>query len=85
MSGQKLSIFGQEVPVTEVPILERKEVPSEYKLEDGSVIRFISSATSVLRVDGQHDGEGNPVYLIKTGQAVSVITSGPGLKETSNK
>lgn len=85
MSDQKINLFGQEVPVTEVPILERKEIPSEYKLGDGSLIRFVASATSVLRINGQYDGEGNPIYLVKTGQAVTIITSGPEVKKNITK
>jgi len=85
VSDQKINLFGQEVSVTEVPILERKEDPSQYKLGDGSVIRFVCSATSVLRINGQYDGEGNPIYLVKTGQAVTVVLSGSEVKKASNK
>jgi len=73
-------MLGQEIPVTEVPILERHETPAEYRLEDGSVVRFATVATAVYRLDGQYDHEGNPVYVIKNGNVVTVMKSDPRVK-----
>lgn len=36
------------------------------KLEDGSVIKIRPAVTGVVRVDGQYDPEGNPIYVVKT-------------------
>ena len=68
-----LRLLGKDVPATEVPIINRIEEPMELQLEDGSLIRVVAPVTSVLRIDNEWDGEGNPVYLVKNGVAVTVI------------
>lgn len=79
-----LNLLGRDVPVTEVPILERHEVPAEYHLEDGTVVRFATVATAVYRLDGQYDLEGYPMYVIKNGNVVTVIQAGEGVKRKLN-
>ncbi len=83
MSERKttLNLFGREIPATEVPIVERHEVPAEYHLEDGTVVRFATTATAVFRLDDQYDLEGNPMYLIKNGNVVTVIQPGDRVKK----
>jgi hypothetical protein len=75
-----ISLLGQNIQVTNVPILKKNESISEYELEDGSKIQFRAVATAVLRLDGQYDGEGNPIYLVKNGQIVTATTAGEGLR-----
>ena len=75
-----LTLWGAEVPVTEVSIVNRSETPAEYTLEDGSLVRVASVATQILRVDGQYDAEGLPFYLVKTGTVVTTISSPPSLR-----
>jgi len=80
----KLNLFGRDVDVTEVPIVQRHETPAEYHLEDGSVVRFATIATAVYRIDGQYDMEGNPIYVIKNGNVVTVIQAAPKTKRQLN-
>jgi hypothetical protein len=68
-----LKLLGKNVPVTEVPITSRKELPAEYELEDGSFLRIAAPVTTVYRLDGEFDAEGNPVYFVKNGIAVNVV------------
>jgi hypothetical protein len=75
-----LNLWGGEVPVTDVPIVKKSESLAEYELEDGSTIRVASVVTQVLRVDGQYDPEGQPFYLVKTGNVVNTISSQPHLR-----
>ena len=72
---QTISVLGQNVVVTEIPIVKSDEKTNEYELEDGSVIRFRAVATAILRVEGQHDGDGNPIYLVKNGTIVNVVSA----------
>ena len=58
---QTISLLGQNVIVPEIPIVKSDEKTNEYELEDGSVIRFRAVATAILRVEGQYDGDGNPI------------------------
>jgi hypothetical protein len=76
-----LPLFGHEMQVTEVDIIEKKERPAEYTLEDGSVIRFAAVPTAVLRLDGQFTGDGNPVYLVLNGTVVTVVSAPEELRK----
>jgi hypothetical protein len=58
---------------TEIAVRESKEPWTELTLDDGTILRVKSVVASVVRVDGQYDQEGNPVYLIKAAQATSVV------------
>jgi hypothetical protein len=55
---------------------ESKEGWNEYLLEDGTVIRAKLAVISFLRVDGEYDPEGNPLYAMKA-TSTHVITSVP--------
>jgi hypothetical protein len=73
---ETISLLGRNVQVTNVPVVKKNEQASEYELEDGSTIQFRAVATAVLRIDGQYDGEGDPIYIVKNGTVVTVTTSG---------
>jgi len=71
---RKLSLGNREVDVTELDIIKRSgEGLAEYVLEDGSVIRVANVAVVVYRMDGQSDGEGNPLYIVKLGTSVTTV------------
>lgn len=69
----KISLFGQDIEATDVPISKSTENYNEYELADGSTIRLKVVATAVLRLDGQYTPEGDPIYLVKNGQVVTVV------------
>ena len=82
---KKLDIFGHETDVTDVPIAEATECFNEYVLEDGSVLRVKTVATSILRIEGQFTPDGKPVYIVLTNANTVVLTSKltkPGIIET---
>ena len=68
-------MFGHDIPVTDVPVVDHEERFLQYKLEDGSIIKVKNVATSVLRVDDQYLPDGSPVYLIISNPVVSVVSS----------
>ena len=37
---------------------------NEYLVEDGTVIKLKNVVTEILRLDGEYDPEGNPIYLV---------------------
>lgn len=86
---KKISVFGHEVDVSDVPIVKADERFNLYVLEDGTVLRVKSVATSMLRVDGQYLPDGNPIYIVVITPAVSVesspIKKEPGEKEKAVK
>ena len=67
----QMTINGQAIQGSDVPIIESSEVWSEYKLEDGATLRVKFAVGSFVRLADQQDPEGNPVYLVK-GTVVSV-------------
>lgn len=60
----------------EVGVKESTERWSDITLEDGSVLRLKTSVLGAVRMSGEFDPEGNPMYALKAGQ-VLVIASAP--------
>ncbi len=58
----------------EVPILESNEKWSEIRLEDGTILRVKPNVLSVIRVTGQYDQEGNPMYALKSAQVMTIAS-----------
>jgi hypothetical protein len=81
---KKLTLLGKVFDATDVPIVKAEESFSHYVLEDGSVLRVKSVATSMLRVDGEYLPDGSPVYIVLTSPAVNVESS-PLKKEVEQK
>lgn len=77
----KIPLFGNDIDASEVPIIKSQENFNEYELEDGSVIRLKVVATAVLRIEGQYTPDGDPLYLVKNGQVVSVISAHDNLRK----
>jgi len=75
-----MEIFGHEVEVTDVEIVERKEHVSQYRLEDGAVIRVATPPTLIRRIEGQWNADGNPVYIVIVGTTTNVISAPDEIK-----
>ena len=78
MAEQKktIKLLGNDIAVSDVPITKALvEHFSEYELEDGSVIRVKSTPNSVLRVEGQYNLDGSPLYIVLTTPVVNVLRS----------
>ena len=77
----KMVLLGHETDVTEVNIVEKKnERMAEYTLEDGSLIRFIAYPTSVIRLDGQYNPDGTPIYLVLNQPLTTVVSTPDHMK-----
>lgn len=63
---------GQTADGLEVTIKETTERWSEVTLEDGATLRLKPNVLSVVRIDGQYDPEGNPLYVLKSNQVMMV-------------
>ncbi len=81
MKQRTLPLLGHDTPVTEVDILERKDHVAEFKLEDGALIRFTAVPTAVLRLDGQYNADGNPIYVVLNGTVVTVVSAPEELRK----
>lgn len=60
----------------EVPVLESTERWTEIALEDGTKLRVKPTVLAAIRVTGQYDQEGNPMYALKSSQ-VMMVSSAP--------
>jgi hypothetical protein len=67
---------GPIVDASDVPIQESTERWTDIHLEDGTHLRLKVNALSAVRIDGQWDAEGNPIYLLKSNQMM-VLASTP--------
>ena len=81
MAENKVSINfgGRQVEATPVEVTQNAERWNEYLLEDGTVLKMKLVLKKVLRVDGEFDSEGNPVYIMQSTN-VSSISSPAHLK-----
>ena len=65
---------GETVQGTIVEIESSDERFNTLVLGDGRVLKVKHVVAEVIRVDGETDPEGNPVYLIKGGNVVHLVT-----------
>lgn len=62
---------GRKIEATDVDFRTKKEDWNEYALEDGSVLKFKTVVTSVIRT-GDYDQTRNPVYLVRSTNVTQV-------------
>jgi hypothetical protein len=65
---------GQIADGVEVPIEESNERWSEIKLGDGTIVRVKLSIVSVVRVPGQYDQVGNPMYIMNMTPTIAIFS-----------
>ena len=80
----KFKLGSEEVDAWDVPIEETTERWTEIKLEDGAVLRLKTVVGAVFRMDDKTDADGNPVYAIKSTNAL-VTVNGPEPKTNGRK
>jgi hypothetical protein len=72
---RKVRLGDKDVDATEMGFQTGGEHWNEYLLGDGTVLRLKPVVTEILRVDGLWDPEGNPVFIVKAANVVSVSAS----------
>lgn len=70
---------GRDVEATLVDFVIGREDWNEYQLHDGTVLRLRVVVSEVFRLHGEWDAEGNPVYIVKSGN-VLVVRAAENLK-----
>jgi hypothetical protein len=63
---------GGEIEAEPIGFRSSGEHWNEYLLDDGSVLKLKPVVTEVLRVEGQYDPMGNPVYVLQSTNVVAV-------------
>ena len=79
MDKVTINFGGRQVEATPVEVNQSGERWNEYFLEDGTVLKMKLVLKKVLRVDGEYDEEGNPVYVMQSTN-VSAINAPKNLK-----
>lgn len=62
----------QEVDAVEVRYKSVREDWNEYDIDDGTTVRVKLLVSEIVRLTDRFDQEGNPVYVIKSGNVVFV-------------
>jgi hypothetical protein len=73
---KQINLNGNMVDATPISPTSSSEHWNQYLLEDGTIIRMKLVATEFLKVEGQRDAEGNPVYAIKSTNVTSIEAPG---------
>ena len=68
----KIDWRGRQVDAVEMDFQTRREDWSEYQLYDGTVLKMKTAVGEILRIEGEYDPEGNPVYQVKSTNVMMV-------------
>jgi hypothetical protein len=83
-NGRKITVplpTGGTAEGVEVQVEESSERWSEFTLQDGTVIRVKATVTSAVRVEGQYDALGNPMYLTNITPVLSIVNVPDSLRK----
>jgi hypothetical protein len=64
-------------------VKQSDEHTNTYVLQDGTLVSLRAVVTEVWRVLGQYDPEGNPLYIVKSGNVVTVTAPEALRRKTS--
>jgi hypothetical protein len=64
----------------EVSVRESTERWTDILLEDGTALRLKANVLSAIRIEGQYDPEGNPMYALKAGQTLTILSAPENLR-----
>jgi hypothetical protein len=71
----KIEYGGKQYEAVRVEANQSTEHWNQYLLEDGSLLKIKTVVTEIFRVIGEYDGHGNPMYIVRSGNVVSVIAT----------
>jgi hypothetical protein len=69
----------------EVAVDESTEKWSEYKLSDGTLVRGKLTIVSAVRIEGQYDPNGNPMYSLNMTPSIVIMSADERLRAKSKK
>ena len=67
---REVTYQGRKVKGTEVQFDTVREEWNIYELNDGSTLKIKTVLSGVLRIDGEYNSDGDPVYVTKTANHV---------------
>lgn len=69
----KVEFGGKNYDAVRVEANQSNEHWNQYLLEDGSLLKLKTVVAEIFRVIGQYDNRGNPMYIVRSGNMVSVV------------
>ena len=68
----KVQYQGKDAEANEVEVLISDEHWNTYQLADGKVLMFKEVLVSVIKIEGETDPQGNPVYQFQTSKVTRI-------------
>jgi len=65
----------REVEAVNVDFEAKSEPWVMYELSDGSVLKVRTLVTGIMRLEGEHDAGGNPLYTVSTQVVIRVVSA----------
>ena len=62
----KINWQGREAEAEKIPVQSMREEWNQYFLDDGTVLRARLIVSDILRVVGEYNADGDPIYIIKS-------------------
>ena len=73
--------FGVDVSGVLVDVEESTERFSDVRLNDGTLLRTKLSVIEAVRTDGKYDDDGNPIYVVKSANVITIVEVSEELKK----
>ena len=74
---------GKPIDAQVVEVSDIRETPTRVTLEDGTVLRLRIDVIEAIRIDGEWDVDGHPMYQVRNGVNIMVLESPEHLKRTA--
>ena len=68
----KVSFEGKIAEGLDMDFKTIKEEWNEYQVNDGTIIRMKVVVTNIAKLTDKYDKEGNPIYLVKSSNVLSI-------------
>ncbi len=65
----------REVEAVNTDFEAKSEPWVTYDLSDGTVLKIRTLVTGIMRLEGEHDAGGNPVYTVSTQVVIRVVSA----------
>jgi len=73
-------ISHREVEALNLDFEAKSEPWINYDLSDGTILKIRTLVTGVMRLEGEHDPAGNPLYNVSTQVVIRVVSSPKDLR-----
>lgn len=68
----KVPFEGKAAEGLDIDFKTIKEEWNEYQVNDGTIIRMKVVVTNIVKLTDKYDKEGNPIYLVKSSNVLSI-------------